>query len=96
MHLKPLKIYCSFGSYVWLMLLAPVLNRYVESAGKREFALFLAVFFFFICGMEWCMSASNELQQGYSTLFLLGYIFWDTMFGFMEGAGVNCHYGMTF
>ena len=72
MHLKPMKIYWFFGSYVWLMLLAPVLNRYVESAGKREFALSLAVFFFFICGMEWCMRASNELQQGYSTLFFVG------------------------
>lgn len=72
MHLKPMKVYWFFDSYVWLMLLAPVLNRYVESAGRREVALFLAVFFFFVCGMEWCMSASNELQQGYSTLSFVG------------------------
>ena len=46
MHLKPMKVYWFFGSYVWLVLLAPVLNRYVESATKREFGLFLACLLF--------------------------------------------------
>ena len=41
MHLKPMKIYWFFGSYVWLMLLAPILNRYVETATRRELGLFL-------------------------------------------------------
>ena len=72
MHLKPMKVYWFFGSYVWLVLLAPVLNRYVESATKREFGLFLAVYYFFACGMEWWMSASSELQRGYSVLAFIG------------------------
>ena len=72
MHLKPMKVYWFFGSYVWLVLLAPVLNRYVESATKREFGLFLAVYYFFVCGMEWWMSASSELQRGYSVLAFIG------------------------
>ena len=72
MHLKPMKVYWFFGSYVWLVLLAPVLNRYVESATKREFGVFLAVYYFFVCGMEWWMSASSELQRGYSVLAFIG------------------------
>ena len=72
MHLKPMKVYWFFGSYVWLVLLAPVLNRYVESATKREFGVFLAVYYFFVCGMEWWMSASSELQRGYSVLAFVG------------------------
>ena len=72
MHLKPMKVYWFFGSYVWLVLLAPVLNRYVESATKREFGVFLAVYYFFVCGMEWWMSASAELQRGYSVLGFIG------------------------
>ena len=72
MHLKPMKVYWFFGSYVWLVLLAPVLNRYVESATKREFGLFLVVYYFFACGMEWWMSASSELQRGYSVLAFIG------------------------
>ena len=72
MHLKPMKVYWFFGSYVWLVLLAPVLNRYVESATKREFGLFLAVYYFFACGMEWWLSASSELQRGYSVLAFIG------------------------
>lgn len=72
MHLKPMKVYWFFGCYVWLVLLAPVLNRYVESATKREFGVFLAVYYFFVCGMEWWMSASAELQRGYSVLGFVG------------------------
>lgn len=72
MHFKPMKVYWFFGSYVWLVLLAPVLNRYVESATKREFGLFLVVYYFFACGMEWWMSASSELQRGYSVLAFIG------------------------
>lgn len=72
MHLKPMKVYWFFGCYVWLVLLAPVLNRYVETATKREFGLFLAVYYFFVCGMEWWMSASSELQRGYSVLAFIG------------------------
>ena len=72
MHLKPMKVYWFFGCYVWLVLLAPVLNRYVETATKREFGVFLAVYYFFVCGMEWWMSASSELQRGYSVLAFVG------------------------
>ena len=72
MHLKPMKVYWFFGCYVWLVLLAPVLNRYVETATKREFGVFLAVYYFFVCGMEWWMSASSELQGGYSVLAFIG------------------------
>lgn len=72
MHLKPMKVYWFFGCYVWLVLLAPVLNRYVESATKREFGVLLAVYYFFVCGMEWWMSASAELQRGYSVLGFIG------------------------
>ena len=54
------------------MLLAPVLNRYVETATKREFGVFLVVYYFFVCGMEWWMSASSELQRGYSVLAFVG------------------------
>lgn len=72
MHLKPMKVYWFFGCYVWLVLLAPVLNRYVEAATKREFGVFLAVYYFFVCGMEWYMSASDELEKGYSVLAFIG------------------------
>lgn len=75
MHLKLMKGYWFFGSYVWLMLLAPVLNRYVELATKREFSLFLCVFFFFVCGVDWGMSPSVELRRGYSALSFVGIYF---------------------
>lgn len=72
MHLKPMKIYWFFGAYVWLMLIAPIFNRYIDTASKGEFRLFLFVYFFFSCGVEWWMSASAELHRGYSVLSFVG------------------------
>lgn len=60
---------------MWLMLLAPVLNRFVESVTKKEFILFLLVFFLFVCGVEWGMRASDQLQWGYSVLSFVGMYF---------------------
>lgn len=72
MHLKPMRMYWFLSCYVWLLLLAPVLNRYAESATKREFALFLGSYYFFVCVVEWWMSASNELHMGFSVLAFVG------------------------
>ena len=75
-HLKPMRMYWFLSCYVWLLLLAPVLNRYAESATKREFALFLGSYYFFVCVVEWWMSASNELHMGFSVLAFVGlYLF---------------------
>ena len=75
MNLRLMKAYWFFGGYVWLMLLAPVLNRFVESVTKKEFILFLLVFFLFVCGVEWGMRASDQLQWGYSVLSFVGMYF---------------------
>lgn len=72
MHLKPMKIYWFLGVYVWLMLIAPILNRYIDTATKGELRLLLFVYFFFSCGVEWWMSASAELYRGYSILSFVG------------------------
>lgn len=72
MHLKPMKIYWFFGSYVWLMLLAPILNRYVETATRRELGLFLLAYYFLTCGMEWAFSASQQLERGFTTMAFVG------------------------
>ena len=72
MHLKPMKVYWFFGSYVWLVLLAPVLNRYVESATRRELGLFLLAYYFLTCGVEWAFSASQQLERGFTTMAFVG------------------------
>jgi len=72
MHLKPMKIYWFFGSYVWLMLLAPILNRYVETATRPELGLFLLAYYFLTFGMEWAFSASQQLERGFTTMAFIG------------------------
>ncbi len=71
-HLDLMRGYWFFGSYIWLMILAPVLNAYAEKVTRRGFGLFLLGYYFFACGMEWCFNASAELDMGYSTLSFVG------------------------
>ncbi len=77
------------------MLLAPVLNRFVESVTKKEFILFLLVFFLFVCGVEWGMRASDQLQWGYSVLSFVGMYFLGRYVRIYGGRWCKLAHGMT-
>lgn len=96
MHLKPMKIYWFFGSYVWLMLLAPILNRYVETATRRELGLFLLAYYFLTCGMEWAFSASQQLERGFTTMAFVGLYLLGRYVRLHGGAGVSWLHDMIF
>ncbi|WP_455516405.1 acyltransferase family protein [Porphyromonas sp.] len=72
MHLRPMIVYWFFGCYIWLVMLMPILNLYIEKVNQRAFGTFLLVYYFFVCAMEWLGHMSVELSHGFSVLSFVG------------------------
>ena len=60
-------------SYLFLFLLSPVLNVFVEHAGKRQHLMVLCVFYLFQTLLSWYPGATvAEISCGYSALSFIG------------------------
>lgn len=58
-------------AYLLLYILSPVLNRFVNFAGKVEYRLVLIGFFIFTCTYGW-FDKAEFMHQGYSTISFIG------------------------
>lgn len=59
-------------SYIFLYLISPVLNKYVESATKSSFKWLIIAFFCFQFFYGWFYSAVKWFDRGYSTISFVG------------------------
>ena len=59
-------------AYIGLYLLAPVLNKFLEFAGRKEIEMFLIIFFLFQTIYSWLFGAAKSFVAGYSTLSFIG------------------------
>lgn len=59
-------------SYIFLYLISPVLNKYVESATKSSFKWLIIAFFCFQFFYGWFYAAVKWFDRGYSTISFVG------------------------
>lgn len=64
------KGYWFIKCYLFLMILSPVLNAFVESSGKKLFRTVLVVLFAFQCYFGWT-NATYDYSQGCSSIFFI-------------------------
>lgn len=59
-------------SYVFLYVLSPILNAYVEQSSHRQFKIILALFFIFQFLWGWYYGSVGFFSNGYSTMSFIG------------------------
>lgn len=59
-------------SYILLMILAPILNKYIDSAQQSEFKCIIIFFFVFQTIYGWLFGVAKFFDYGYSTISFIG------------------------
>ena len=59
-------------AYLMLMIMAPILNAFIENVEERTFRWVLIAFFVFQCIYGWLSSGASWLERGYSVVSFIG------------------------
>lgn len=59
-------------AYIVLMIIAPVLNTFVEHSTEKQHRLVIFGYFLFMCSFGWLGGANGQFGNGYSPLLFIG------------------------